>query len=125
MFVNGLSKYSLLCLSIRATWSTISATSRFLILLSFAVAQNSQFNEQPTCEETQAVLRLSVGIRTDSTINPSCNFTPFLIVPSVDFCNKSIEIGLMKKSRVRFSLNSLERFVISSKECMFLLQSQS
>ena len=71
MFDKGLSKYSLLCLSIRATWSTISATSRFLILLSFAVAQNSQFKLQPTCEETQAVVLDSVGMRTDSTKRPS------------------------------------------------------
>ena len=71
MFDKGLSKYNLLCLSISATWSTISATSRFLILLSFAVAQNSQFRLQPTCEETQAVVLDSVGMRTDSTKSPS------------------------------------------------------
>ena len=39
--------------------------------LSLEVAQNLQSKLQPTCEDTQAVVRLAVGIKTDSTIRPS------------------------------------------------------
>src|SRR6056300_646685 len=49
-----------------------------------AVAQNVQSKLHPTCELTHAVMRFSVGINTDSTKAPSCNFTAFLMVPSFD-----------------------------------------
>src|ERR1700749_1619085 len=81
----------------------------------YPVAQNLQLREQPICEETQAVLRSSVGMRTPSTICPSTVLKRLFTVPSSEYCVVLVVNAGRLKCSFNLALNSLLRFVMASK----------
>ena len=97
------------------TWSKISSGLRLRIRASLAVAQKRQSKLQPTWEETQAVVRSLTGIKTDSTIRPSNNWTAFLIVPSVLRCCWSTAMWLMMKCSSSSARVAFDKLVMPSK----------
>ena len=125
MLESGLPKKALLCSSITRTWSNISSGSRLRIRFSLAVAQNEQLRLHPTWLDTQAVVRVSVGINTDSTNSPSCRRTAFLIVPSSLRCITSTLMWLITKCLSSISRVALGRLVIASNECTPFCHSHS
>ena len=79
------------------------------------VAQNSHAKLQPTCEEIQAVIRVSAGIKTPSQIWSSNKRKAFLMVPSLLICMSSTFTALMLKLSFNILRVDKEILVIWSK----------
>ena len=117
MLESGRPKKARLCSSITFTWSNISSGRRLRIRFKRAVAQNEQLRLHPTWLDTQAVVRVSVGINTDSTSKPSCRRTAFLMVPSLLRCITSTLMWLILKCSASISRVAFGSEVIASKVC--------
>ncbi len=103
------------CFRISSTCSTISDEVRLRKKPFFPEAQNAQRAGQPTCDETQTVLRCPDLMRTDSMALLSWSrHRNFVVSPSEE---STIRIGaIVCKISFSFSccLRTMLRFVISS-----------
>src|SRR5205814_1459015 len=68
------------------TWAAISAALKLRRNPIRPVAQNTQPNAHPTCDEMHSVRRLPSGISTDSTASPSPRSQRYFSVPSAERC---------------------------------------
>ncbi len=68
------------------TWAAISVAVRLRRNPIRPVAQNTQPNAHPTCDEMHSVRRLPSGISTDSMASPSPRSHRYFSVPSLESC---------------------------------------
>ena len=101
------------------TWPTISPGVRLRLKPCRAVAQKLQLRAQPTCEETQRVLRrswgISKGIRTVSTRWPSASSIIHLRVPSAEGHSSARRGGRISVVSWSWVLRPRDRSVMASK----------